>query len=51
MTHQAFSIMFQGALCPLYCFSLFSPTLTANLGYAAARAQLMSVVSLAPPGG
>jgi len=35
--------MFQGALIPVYCFSLFSPTLTANLGYTAATAQLMSV--------
>jgi len=33
----AFALMFQGALMPLYCFSLFSPTLTANLGYTAAR--------------
>lgn len=38
-----FAIMFHGALCPVYTFSLFSPTLVANLGYAAARAQLMSV--------
>jgi sugar phosphate permease len=37
------AIMFQGALMPVYCFSLFSPTLTANLGYTAATAQLMSV--------
>lgn len=37
------AIMFHGALCPLYTFSLFSPTLVANLGYAAAKAQLMSV--------
>lgn len=35
--------MFQGSLMPVYCFSLFSPTLTANLGYTAATAQLMSV--------
>ena len=27
---------------PVYCFSLFAPTLTANLGYTAAKAQLMS---------
>lgn len=33
--------MFQGALMPVYCFSLFSPTLTANLGYSAAKAQLV----------
>jgi len=39
----AFALMFQGALMPVYCFSLFSPTLTANLGYTAATAQLMSV--------
>lgn len=36
--------MYVGALMPLYCFSLFSPTLTANLGYQAAQAQLLSVV-------
>lgn len=35
--------MFQGALMPVYTFSLFSPTLTANLGYSAANAQLLSV--------
>ena len=35
--------MFQGCLTPLYCFSLFSPTLTANLGYTAAKAQLVSL--------
>jgi len=38
-----FSLMFHFCLTPVYSFSLFSPTLTANLGYAAARAQLMSV--------
>lgn len=37
------AIQFHGALCPLYTFSLFSPTLVASLGYTAARAQLMSV--------
>jgi MFS family permease len=35
--------MYFSTLCNLYCFSLFSPTLVANLGYAAATAQLMSV--------
>ena len=35
----------QGCLMPVYSFSLFSPTLTANLGYSAANAQLLSVVS------
>lgn len=38
-----FAMMFQAGLMPVYSFSLFSPTLTANLGYAAATAQLMSV--------
>jgi hypothetical protein len=37
-----FAFMFQGGLMPVYCFSLFSPTLTANLGYTAAKAQLVS---------
>ncbi|CAK9781745.1 MFS general substrate transporter [Cutaneotrichosporon oleaginosum] len=37
------AIMFHGSLCPVYTFSLFAPTLTKNLGYTAARAQLMSV--------
>jgi MFS family permease len=37
------AVQFHGALCPLYTFSLFSPTLVASLGYEAARAQLMSV--------
>ncbi|KAG7579940.1 hypothetical protein FFLO_00148 [Filobasidium floriforme] len=38
-----FAVMFQGSLMPVYAFALFSPTLTANLGYTAAKAQLMSV--------
>jgi hypothetical protein len=29
------------ALMPVYTFSIFSPTLTANLGYTAATAQLV----------
>lgn len=33
--------MYIGALMPVYCFSLFSPTLVANLGYVAATAQLL----------
>ena len=37
------AIMFHGSLCPVYTFSLFAPTLTQNLGYTAAMAQLMSV--------
>merc|ERR1712000_750471 len=39
----AFSFMYIGALMPVYSFSLFSPTLVANLGYVAATAQLLSV--------
>jgi len=37
------SLIYIGALMPVYCFSLFSPTLVANLGYTAATAQLLSV--------
>jgi len=37
-----FAVMFQGSLMPVYAFALFSPTLTANLGYTAAKAQLVS---------
>jgi len=36
------AVMFHAALMPVYTFSIFSPTLTANLGYAAATAQLVS---------
>ena len=36
------AFMFHAALMPVYTFSLFSPTLTANLGYTAATAQLVS---------
>ena len=38
----AMSIIYISALTPVYTFSLFSPTLTANLGYKAATAQLVS---------
>lgn len=38
-----YSFMYIGSLMPVYCFSLFSPTLVANLGYVAATAQLLSV--------
>lgn len=37
-----FGLMFIFALTPVYSFSLFSPTLVANLGYTAGIAQLMS---------
>ena len=37
------SFMYIGGLMPVYAFSLFSPTLIANLGYTAATAQLLSV--------
>lgn len=39
------AVMFHAALMPVYTFSLFSPTLTANLGYTAATAQLVSSYS------
>lgn len=38
------AVMFHAALMPVYTFSLFSPTLTANLGYTAATAQLVSQI-------
>jgi len=38
-----FGTAFLAAVIPLYCFSLFSPTLVKHLGYSAANAQLMSV--------
>jgi len=38
------AVMFHAALMPVYTFSIFSPTLTANLGYAAATAQLVSLI-------
>lgn len=38
-----FGLAFFSAVVPLYCFSLFSPTIIAQLGYEAAEAQLMSV--------
>jgi hypothetical protein len=37
--------MYMFALTPLYCFSLFSPTLVAALGYTAATAQLVGASS------
>jgi MFS family permease len=38
-----FGVAFFSAVVPLYCFSLFSPTIISQLGYTAGRAQLMSV--------
>lgn len=38
-----FGLAFFSAVVPLYCFSLFSPTIIKDLGYEAARSQLMSV--------
>lgn len=38
-----FGLAFFSAVVPLYCFSLFSPTIITQLGYQAATAQLMSV--------
>ncbi|KDQ21635.1 hypothetical protein BOTBODRAFT_26067 [Botryobasidium botryosum FD-172 SS1] len=36
-------LIYLGQLVPLYAFSLFLPTIIKNLGFAAARAQLLSV--------
>ncbi|BEI82522.1 hypothetical protein CcaverHIS002_0303900 [Cutaneotrichosporon cavernicola] len=38
-----FGVAFFSAVVPLYCFSLFSPTIINQLGYTAGKAQLMSV--------
>lgn len=38
-----FGVAFFSAVVPLYCFSLFSPTIIKQLGYEAATSQLMSV--------
>ncbi|GMK56633.1 hypothetical protein CspeluHIS016_0304730 [Cutaneotrichosporon spelunceum] len=38
-----FGFAFFSAVIPLYCFSLFSPTIINQLGYTAGKAQLMSV--------
>ena len=37
------AIVYMGADCPLYSFSLFLPTIINDLGYASTKAQLLSV--------
>ncbi|KAF2744385.1 MFS general substrate transporter [Sporormia fimetaria CBS 119925] len=40
----AYAIQYMGCLCPLYCFSLFLPTILQGMGYVpGTRLQLMSV--------
>lgn len=38
-----YSIIYMGADCPLYAFSLFLPTIIAQLGYTATHANLLTV--------
>ncbi|MCJ1340943.1 hypothetical protein MMC09_006239 [Bachmanniomyces sp. S44760] len=37
------AVIYMGADCPLYAFSLFLPTIISDLGYASTKAQLLSV--------
>lgn len=38
-----YAVMYMGCLCPLYCFSLFLPTILLGMGYTGTKAQLLSV--------
>ncbi|KAK4937657.1 hypothetical protein LTR66_015169 [Elasticomyces elasticus] len=38
-----YAFIYMGALCPLYAFSLFLPTILAGMGYSGTHAQLLSV--------
>ncbi|OSS52331.1 hypothetical protein B5807_02588 [Epicoccum nigrum] len=38
-----YAVIYMGCLCPLYCFSLFLPTILLAMGYTGTKAQLMSV--------
>ena len=38
-----YAVIYMGCLCPLYCFSLFLPTILLAMGYTGTTAQLMSV--------
>ncbi|OAL03030.1 MFS general substrate transporter [Phaeosphaeriaceae sp. SRC1lsM3a] len=38
-----YAICYMGCLCPLYCFSLFLPTILLGMGYTGTKAQLLSV--------
>ncbi|EUC30205.1 hypothetical protein COCVIDRAFT_36449 [Bipolaris victoriae FI3] len=38
-----YSVIYMGCLCPLYCFSLFLPTILLGMGHKGTKAQLLSV--------
>ena len=38
-----YAVIYMGCLCPLYCFSLFLPTILLSMGYEGTKAQLLSV--------
>lgn len=38
-----YAVIYMGCLCPLYCFSLFLPTILLGMGYKGTKAQLLSV--------
>ncbi|KAH9880271.1 hypothetical protein IAQ61_000560 [Plenodomus lingam] len=38
-----YAVIYMGCLCPLYCFSLFLPTILLGMGYTGTTAQLLSV--------
>ena len=38
-----YALIYMGADCPLYAFSLFLPSIVAGLGYTSTKAQLLSV--------
>jgi hypothetical protein len=38
-----YAVCYMGCLCPLYCFSLFLPTILLGMGYKGTHAQLLSV--------
>jgi MFS family permease len=38
-----YSVIYMGCLCPLYCFSLFLPTILLGMGHKGTQAQLLSV--------
>ncbi|KAH4284805.1 hypothetical protein HBH64_239740 [Parastagonospora nodorum] len=38
-----YAVCYMGCLCPLYCFSLFLPTILLAMGYKGTQAQLLSV--------
>ncbi|KAJ4364615.1 hypothetical protein N0V83_009211 [Neocucurbitaria cava] len=38
-----YAVIYMGCLCPLYCFSLFLPTILLGMGYQGTKAQLLSV--------